>query len=100
MIPDEPARGSVPPPWFWALSGLDRMRGAENDRTLLSGSFAGVFVDAARRTERPGQRVKRVLTSILVTDIVASSGHAERLGDDAWRELLSRPRARWSSRAP
>ena len=62
----------------------------EDDRTLLSGSFAGVFVDAARRTVRPGQKVKRVLTTILVTDIVASSGHAERLGDDAWRELLSR----------
>lgn len=26
MIHDEPARGSVPPPWFWSLSGFDRMR--------------------------------------------------------------------------
>jgi class 3 adenylate cyclase/acyl-coenzyme A thioesterase PaaI-like protein len=26
VIPDEPVRGSVPPPWFWALSGIERMR--------------------------------------------------------------------------
>jgi len=26
VILDEPVRGSVPPPWFWALSGIERMR--------------------------------------------------------------------------
>jgi hypothetical protein len=26
VIIDEPVRGSVPPPWFWALSGIERMR--------------------------------------------------------------------------
>lgn len=28
MTLDEPVRGSVPPPWFWALSGIERMRAA------------------------------------------------------------------------
>jgi uncharacterized protein (TIGR00369 family) len=62
----------------------------EDSRLLATGSFAGVFVDPARRTARPAQRTKRVLTTILVTDIVSSSGHADRLGDERWRELLSR----------
>lgn len=61
----------------------------EDSRLLLTGSFAGVFVDRARRTARPEQPAKRVLTTILVTDIVSSSGHADRLGDECWRELLS-----------
>lgn len=26
MIFDEPVRGRVPPPWFWALSGIERIR--------------------------------------------------------------------------
>ena len=26
MIDDEPVRGSIPPPWFWALPGIDRVR--------------------------------------------------------------------------
>lgn len=26
MIIDEPVRGSVPPPWFWALPGIERMQ--------------------------------------------------------------------------
>ena len=62
----------------------------EDGGLLVTGSFAGVFVDPARRAPRPGQRAKRVLTTILVTDIVSSSGHADRLGDERWRELLSR----------
>ena len=30
MITDEPVRGSIPPPWFWALSGLERMEAFSN----------------------------------------------------------------------
>ena len=63
---------------------------ADDDRLLVTGSVAGVFVDTARRIARPGQKADRVLTTILVTDIVSSSGHADRLGDEGWRELLSR----------
>jgi pimeloyl-ACP methyl ester carboxylesterase len=36
---------------------------------------------------RPGP-VDRVLTTVLFTDIVDSTGHAARLGDRAWRHLL------------
>jgi class 3 adenylate cyclase len=61
-----------------------------DDRLLVTGSVTGVFVDAARRIARAGQKAERVLTTILVTDIVASTGHADRLGDQKWRELLDR----------
>ena len=30
MITDEPVRGSIPPPWFWALSGVERMQAFSN----------------------------------------------------------------------
>jgi len=36
------------------------------------------------------ERTDRVLTTVLFTDIVDSTGHATRLGDRAWRELLDR----------
>ena len=62
----------------------------DDDRLLVTGSVAGVFVDTARRIARPGQKTERVLTTILVTDIVSSTGHADRLGDEKWRELLDR----------
>ena len=61
-----------------------------DDRLVVSGSVTGVFVDTARRIARTGPKAERVLTTILVTDIVASTGHADRLGDEKWRELLDR----------
>ena len=61
-----------------------------DDRLLLTGSVIGVFVDTARRIARTDQKAERVLTTILVTDIVASTGHADRLGDEKWRGLLDR----------
>ena len=61
-----------------------------DDRLLLTGSVTGVFVDTGRRIARTGPKAERVLTTILVTDIVASTGHADRLGDEKWRELLDR----------
>jgi class 3 adenylate cyclase len=61
-----------------------------DDRLLVTGSVTGVFVDTSRRIARTEQKTERVLTTILVTDIVASTGHADRLGDEKWRELLDR----------
>jgi class 3 adenylate cyclase len=61
-----------------------------DERLLVTGSVAGVFVDTSRRIARTGPKAERVLTTILVTDIVASTGHADRLGDEKWRELLDR----------
>jgi uncharacterized protein (TIGR00369 family) len=37
-----------------------------------------------------GERAERMLATVLFTDIVGSTCHAERLGDAAWHELLSR----------
>jgi class 3 adenylate cyclase len=45
-------------------------------------------IDAARRIARQRKESQRVLTTLLFTDIVDSTGHAERLGDTAWRGLL------------
>jgi hypothetical protein len=39
---------------------------------------------------RPKREPERVLATVLFTDIVASTEHAARLGDKAWRELLDR----------
>jgi class 3 adenylate cyclase len=44
------------------------------------------FMGAAR----PVAAVNRVLATVLFTDIVDSTGLADRLGDSAWRELLDR----------
>jgi len=40
------------------------------------------------REHRPGQQ-ERVLATLLFTDIVGSTFHAERLGDTQWRSLLA-----------
>jgi class 3 adenylate cyclase/pimeloyl-ACP methyl ester carboxylesterase len=37
---------------------------------------------------RGGSGIERVLTTMLFTDIVGSTGHAARLGDNGWRNLL------------
>lgn len=44
------------------------------------------FLTGHRRPRHP----ERVLATVLFTDIVASTNHAARLGDEAWRELLDR----------
>jgi class 3 adenylate cyclase len=47
-------------------------------------------IDAGRRTRRQKQKSRRVLATLLFTDIVDSTGHAERLGDAAWNALLEK----------
>jgi class 3 adenylate cyclase len=44
--------------------------------------------DNSRRIARQRKESQRVLTTLLFTDIVDSTGHAQRLGDAAWRALL------------
>jgi class 3 adenylate cyclase len=44
------------------------------------------FLTGHRRQREP----ERVLATVLFTDIVASTEHAARLGDQGWRELLDR----------
>jgi len=55
---------------------------------LFSGSAARIA--AARRTHRERKESRRVLATLLFTDIVDSTGHAQRLGDADWRALLER----------
>jgi class 3 adenylate cyclase len=53
---------------------------------LHSGSVARL--DATQRAGRERKESRRVLATLLFTDIVDSTGHAERLGDARWRALL------------
>jgi uncharacterized protein (TIGR00369 family) len=56
----------------------------------LVATFSGTAarIDAARRAGRRRTESRRMLATLLFTDIVESTGHAERLGDAAWRSLL------------
>ena len=53
---------------------------------------------AARRIRRQRKESRRVLATLLFTDIVDSTGHAQRLGDAAWRTLLERAQPGGASR--
>ncbi len=57
-------------------------------RLIALGSGGVSRIDAARRIARQRKESQRVLTTLLFTDIVDSTGHAQRLGDTAWRGLL------------
>lgn len=57
-------------------------------RLVALASGAITRLDASRRTHRQRRESRRVLATLLFTDIVDSTGHAERLGDAAWRALL------------
>jgi len=57
-------------------------------RLIALGSGAVVRIDGAQRIGRQRKQSQRVLTTLLFTDIVDSTGHAQRLGDTAWRALL------------
>lgn len=68
---------------------LSEVRVFDNDGMLIaSESGAGAFIEAGRRRGRPQVETKRVLATLLFTDIVGSTGHADRLGDARWRSLL------------
>lgn len=59
------------------------------DGRLIALGLGGVSrIDAARRIARQRKESQRVLTTLVFTDIVDSTGHAERLGDTVWRGLL------------
>lgn len=53
---------------------------------LASGAVARI--DSTRRVRRQRRESRRTLATLLFTDIVDSTGHAQRLGDTAWRALL------------
>jgi class 3 adenylate cyclase len=57
-------------------------------RLVALGTGAAIRIDGARRIGRQRTQSQRVLTTLLFTDIVDSTGHAQRLGDTTWRALL------------
>jgi CheY-like chemotaxis protein/class 3 adenylate cyclase len=101
---NDPSRG-----WVYTVDGrpaqsaLELVRAVQAPEIAVGERAAGLLGDAFR-LERPsdgdvpyllrsasesGEPVGvRVLATILVTDIVGSTEHVERLGDHAWTELL------------
>jgi class 3 adenylate cyclase len=57
-------------------------------RLIALGTGSVIRIDGARRIGRQRKQSQRVLTTLLFTDIVDSTGHAQRLGDTGWRALL------------
>ncbi len=61
-------------------------------RLIAQGTGILRWVDSAKR-ERPAvAKAKRMLCTLLFTDIVGSTQHAERLGDQKWHALLDEQR--------
>jgi len=64
------------------------------DGCLVSSAHSfGAVIDDTARQRRPVREAKRILTTLLFTDVVGSTEHAERLGDARWRALLEEHRA-------
>ena len=63
------------------------MRDADG-RLVALATGAAARIDSARRVRRQRKASRRTLATMLFTDIVDSTGHAQRLGDTAWRALL------------
>jgi class 3 adenylate cyclase len=74
----------IPNARFVQLSGADHMPWVGDQDSILD--EAQEFLTGARPEREPD----RVLATVLVTDIVGSTGHATRLGDRAWCDLLAR----------
>jgi uncharacterized protein (TIGR00369 family) len=61
------------------------------DGHLVASSQAlAQIIDVSKRQKPAASEAKRVLATLLFTDIVGSTEHARRLGDGGWRALLAR----------
>jgi class 3 adenylate cyclase len=78
--------------------GLIRSRGLANvaidvydaDGQLAATAHAfAQLIDASKRQRPTTTEVKRILATLLFTDIVGSTEHARRLGDAGWRAVLA-----------
>jgi class 3 adenylate cyclase len=47
------------------------------------------LIDSSKRQKQTVSEVKRILATLLFTDIVGSTEHARRLGDGGWRAVLA-----------
>lgn len=55
---------------------------------VARGHTITAYIDSSKRQRRSKPEAKRTLTTLLFTDIVDSTEHAERLRDARWRALL------------
>lgn len=78
--------------------GLIRSRGLANvaidvydaDGQLAATAHAfAQLIDSSKRQKPTAIEVKRILATLLFTDIVGSTEHARRLGDTGWRAVLA-----------
>jgi class 3 adenylate cyclase len=60
---------------------------------VASGYGTALYADSSKRQKRPRPEAKRILATLLFTDIVGSTEHTDRLGDARWRALLEEYRA-------
>ncbi len=60
----------------------------EEGHVVASAVGLARFVDSAKRQKPTATPAKRMLCTLLFTDIVGSTQHAEGLGDKRWRALL------------
>jgi class 3 adenylate cyclase len=72
----------IPGARFVELEGVDNLPGAVDSSDLL-GEIEEFLTGGRSRT------VARALLTVIFSDIVGSTGHAARLGDARWRDLLS-----------
>ncbi|MEA2286192.1 MAG: hypothetical protein QOJ21_2235 [Solirubrobacteraceae bacterium] len=72
----------IPAARYVELDGADNLPSA-GDTPALLGEIEEFLTGGRRRV------VERELLTILFTDIVGSTGHAARLGDAGWRDLLA-----------
>lgn len=67
---------------------------SDADGTLVASAYGiGSIIDNSKRQRRPTPEAKRILATLLFTDIVDSTTHALKLGDARWRALLEEYRA-------
>jgi len=73
------------------LQSESTIRDADGE-LIAKQSGATVRLDASQRAQRRQREPERILATLLFTDIVDSTAHAERLGDAGWRALLEEQR--------
>ncbi len=72
----------IPGARYVELEGIDNLPSVGDSAAIIA-EFEEFLTGTRRRT------IERALLTILVTDIVDSTGHAARLGDQRWRDVLA-----------